>query len=109
MSGKGTSGTHKATGGRKWSAGVTEHSNALDLEKGIFTSDDPKKIARSLEKSAEESHRKKGTSYQSAVSMLNFYINRAGKNLSAQKKKVLNKAKAQLKKEQPKGATKKNS
>ena len=86
-----------ATGRRKWSADVTEHSNALDLEKGIFTSDDPEKIARSLEKSAEESRRKKGSSRQSAASMLSFYINRAGKNLPASKKKTLNKAKEALK------------
>jgi hypothetical protein len=82
---------------RKWSAGVTQNSNALDLKKGVFTSDDPKKVARSLERSAEKSKRKKGTARQSAMSMLNFYINRAGKNLPAGKKKVLTKAKDELK------------
>jgi hypothetical protein len=82
---------------RKWSARVTKTSDALDLEKGIFTSKDPGKIARSLERSAEKSDRKKGGSYQSAMSMLNFYINRAGKNLSAGKKKVLRTAKDKLK------------
>lgn len=82
---------------RKWSAGVTQHSNALDLDKGVFTSGDPDKIAHSLEKSAEKSNRKKGSSYQSAMSMLNFYINRAGKNLPAGKKKSLTKAKDKLK------------
>jgi hypothetical protein len=82
---------------RKWSAGVTERSDALDLDKGVFTLDDPKKIARSLEKSAEKSTRKKGSSYQSAISMLNFYINRAGRNLPAKKIKVLKKAKDVLK------------
>ncbi len=87
----------KTPGKRKWSAAVTGHSDALDLKKGVFTSDDPQKIARSLEKSAEESHRKKGSSRQSAASMLNFYINRAGKNLPASKKKTLNKAKEELK------------
>ena len=87
----------RSSGGRKWSAGVTEHSNALDLEKGVFTSGSPEKIARSLEKSAKKSSRKKGTAYQSAMSMLNFYINRAGKNLSAKKKAVLTKAKDKLK------------
>ncbi len=81
---------------RKWSAGVTERSDALDLDKGVFTLDDPKKIARSLENSAEKSTRKKAGSYQSAMSMLNFYINRAGKNLPAKKKKVLEKAKDEL-------------
>jgi putative cell wall-binding protein len=87
----------KSSGGRKWSAGVTKHSNALDLEKGVFTSGSPGKIADSLERSAKKSRRKKGTSYQSAMSMLNFYINRAGKNLPAKKKKVLTKAKDKLK------------
>lgn len=87
----------KSGSGRKWSAGVTEHSDALDLKKGVFTSDSPEKIARSLERSAENSSRKKGSSYQSAMSMLNFYINRAGKNLPAGKKKTLTKAKEELK------------
>jgi len=89
----------KTTSGktRKWSAGITENSDALDLKQGVFTSDDPEKIAKSLENSAEKSTRKKGTSYQSAMSMLNFYINRAGKNLPAKKKKVLTKAKDLLK------------
>jgi len=87
----------KSAGGRKWSAGVTRHSNALDLEKGVFTSGSPEKIAASLERSARTSRRKKGSAYQSAMSMLNFYINRAGKNLPAKKKKVLTKAKDKLK------------
>lgn len=89
----------KTTSGksRKWSAGVTQHSDALDLEKGVFTKDDPEQIARSLERSAEHSTRKKGSSYQSAMSMLNFYINRAGKNLPEKKKKVLVRAKDLLK------------
>ena len=87
----------KATSREKWSADVTEHSNALDLKKGVFTLDDPKKIARSLERSAEESRRKKGSSHQSAMSMLSFYINRAGKNLPASQKKILNQAKKELK------------
>ena len=88
----------KAAGkSRKWSAGVTEHSNALDLESGVFKSNSPGAIARSLERSAEQSTRKKTSSYQSAMSMLNFYINRAGKNLSAGKKKTLTKAKDELK------------
>ena len=88
----------KAAGsGRKWSAAVTKHSNALDLDKGVFTSGSSEKIAASLEHSAVTSKRKKGTAYQSAMSMLNFYINRAGKNLPASKKKVLTKAKDKLK------------
>lgn len=82
---------------KKWSAHVTETSDALDLEKGVFTSGSPKKIAKSLERSAAKSKRRKGKAYQSAMSMLNFYINRAGKNLPASKKKVLMKAKDRMK------------
>jgi hypothetical protein len=80
----------------KWSAEVTEHSDALDLESNIFESKDPKKIAESLKRSAEESDRKKSTPYRSAMSMLTFYINRAGKNLEASQKDVLEKAKGEL-------------
>jgi hypothetical protein len=80
----------------KWSADVTKHSDALDLEEHIFESDDPAKIARSLKHSAEQSHRRKGSPYQSAMSMLTFYINRAGKNLPAQRKRVLEDAKDKL-------------
>jgi putative cell wall-binding protein len=80
----------------KWSSEVTEHSNALDLQEGVFTWSDPKKIAASLKKSAEKSKRKKGTPYQSAMSMLTFYINRDGKNLDAKQKKVLEDAKEEL-------------
>ena len=71
-------------------------SDALDLKSGIFKVKDPKKIAQSLKRSAEKSKRKKGTPYQSAMSMLNFYINRAGKNLSAKEKQPLEKAKREL-------------
>lgn len=80
----------------KWSGDVTEHSNALDLEEHIFESDDPKKIAASLKRSAEHSKRRKAEPYHSAMSMLTFYINRAGKNLPAKQKKVLEKAKDEL-------------
>lgn len=81
---------------RKWSKKATENSNALDLETGVFTWKDPLKIARSLKQSAEDSKRRKGTAYQSAMSMLNFYINRAGTNLSLDQKKILNQAKEKL-------------
>jgi hypothetical protein len=81
---------------RKWSAKVTKHSNALDLQSKIFESKDPKKVARSLKRSSEKSNRRKGTPLQSAMSMLNFYMNRAGKNLPAGQKRVLNKAKNEL-------------
>lgn len=83
---------------KKWSGSVTKESNALDLERGVFSFEDPKKIASSLKRSAEESVRRKGSAFQSAMSMLNFYINRAGKNLSADKKKTLEQAKVELRK-----------
>lgn len=73
-------------------------SNALDLERGVFTLKDPKEIAASLKKSALESNRRKANPFQSAMSMLNFYINRAGKNLAPQQKGVLEKAKKELRK-----------
>lgn len=81
---------------KKWSRRVMQTSDALDLQQGIFKYKDPKKIARSLKRSAEKSKRRKGTPYQSAISMLNFYINRAGKNLSAKEKQPLEKAKHEL-------------
>ncbi|MBS1586893.1 MAG: DUF3175 domain-containing protein [Bacteroidetes bacterium] len=83
---------------RKWSGKVTQTSGALDLEKSVFKKDDPAAIARSLKRSATKSHRRKGTRYQSAMSMLNFYINRAGKNLPEHQKKILEDAKEELKK-----------
>ncbi|MDP4132346.1 MAG: DUF3175 domain-containing protein [Bacteroidota bacterium] len=83
---------------KKWSAKVTRESNALDLEKGVFAGNDPREIARSLRRSAIHSHRRKGTPFQSAMSMLNFYINRAGKNLSEEKIAILEKVKEELRK-----------
>jgi hypothetical protein len=83
---------------KNWTAAVTKHSDALDLEKGVFTWDKPQKIAKSLKKSAEKSKRRKGTPFQSAMSMLNFYINRAGKNLPGQQKEILEQAKKELRK-----------
>lgn len=79
-----------------WSGKVTRESHALALEQGVFTWDNPRKIALSLKRSALQSSARKGTPFQSAVSMLNFYINRAGKNLSAKQKKVLEQAKGEL-------------
>ena len=81
-----------------WSGEVTKHSIALDLEEGVFTWNDPKKIALSLKKSSEASFRKKAGPFQSAMSMLNFYINRAGKNLPASRRKILEQAKVELRK-----------
>jgi hypothetical protein len=83
---------------RKWSQRVTEHSNALDLKEGVFKLDDPKAIASSLKRSAEASHRRKGTPFQSAMSMLTFYINRAGKDLQAKDRHKLEAAKDELRK-----------
>ena len=84
---------------RKWSQDVTRNSNALDLERGVFSLKDPAEIARSLKRSAEESNRRKAkTAYQSAMSMLNFYINRAGRSLPESRKKTLEQAKLELKK-----------
>jgi hypothetical protein len=82
----------------KWSQDVTEHSNALDLERDVFTRHDPKDIARSLKRSAERSHRRKSSPYRSAMSMLTFYINRAGKDLDPKQKKVLEDSKVELRK-----------
>jgi hypothetical protein len=81
---------------RRWSAKVMQHSNALDLQPDIFKSSDARKIALSLKRSAYASKRRKGTSYQSAMSMLNFYINRAGKNLPQSQKRILERAKDEL-------------
>lgn len=83
---------------KNWSGFVTKHSFALILEEGVFTWKNPRKIAESLKKSADESANRKGTPFQSTMSMLNFYINRAGKNLPAERKKVLERAKTELRK-----------
>jgi len=80
----------------KWSADVTEHSDALDLEEYVFEQHDPRKIAASLKRSAERSDRRKAEPFRSAMSMLTFYINRAGKNLPDKQKKVLEDAKDEL-------------
>jgi hypothetical protein len=81
---------------KKWSKRVTERSNALDLDRSVFTWKDPRRIARSLKRSAEHSHRRKSEPYRSAMSMLTFYINRAGANLGAGQRRVLQQAKEEL-------------
>lgn len=81
-----------------WSDEITKTSIALDLEEGVFTWNNPKKIAESLKRSAELSTRRKTTPFQSAMSMLNFYINRAGRKLSNENKKILEQAKIELRK-----------
>ena len=83
---------------RHWSQNVTAHSNALDLDRDVFTKHDPHEIALSLKHSAEHSKRRRGTPFQSAMSMLTFYINRAGKDLDPKQKRVLEDAKDELRK-----------
>jgi Protein of unknown function (DUF3175) len=80
----------------RWSAEVTAHSDALDLEPHVFSKDDPAEIAQSLKRSAESSMRRKSSAFRSAMSMLNLYINRAGRNLSPERKRTLEAAKAKL-------------
>jgi hypothetical protein len=86
----------KRSSSRRWSQRVTQSSDALDLRHGVFSLRDPKKIAASLKRSAERSHRRKSDPYRSAMSMLTFYINRGGKSLSASRKKILERAKGEL-------------
>jgi hypothetical protein len=93
------SSAHRRTGGRRWSRQVTERSDALTLDRGVFTSKDPKRIAASLKRSAERSRRRKSDPFRSALSMLTFYINRAGKNLPAARKRTLMRAKDELRKQ----------
>jgi hypothetical protein len=86
-----------------WSGEVTRKSDALDLERDVFTWRDPKRIAGSLRRSAEASHRRKSAPYRSAMSMLTFYMNRAGRNLPAERKRVLERAKTELRRLYGKG------
>ena len=81
---------------KRWSQEVTRHSNALDLEGGVFSKRDPKSIARSLKRSAEHSRRRKSDPYRSAMSMITFYVNRAGKQLPKAKRARLDRAKDEL-------------
>ena len=85
-----------ASKGKRWSQRVTETSDALDLEKSVFAKDDPRSIARSLKRSAERSKRRKSNPYRSAMSMLTFYINRAGKTLPKARRTKLESAKGEL-------------
>jgi Protein of unknown function (DUF3175) len=91
--------TRRPSRGRRWSARVTRESDALDLDRGVFTKRDPKAIAASLKRSAERSRRRKADPYRSALSMLTFYVNRAGKNLPAGRRKTLQRAKGELRKQ----------
>lgn len=83
----------------KWSQNVTDHSDAMDLEGGVFKQRSAKKIADSLKRSAEQSERRKASPFQSAMSMLTFYINRAGKQLSKSRISILERAKDELRKD----------
>ncbi len=90
--------TKKKSASKKWSKKVTQTSDAMDLEKDVFKQKDPKAIAKSVKRSAEKSKRKKAGPFQSAMSMINFYENRGGKNIKAGQKKVLDKSKDELRK-----------
>lgn len=81
---------------KRWSQHVTESSHALDLEEGVFSLEDPQAIARSLRRSAERSRRRKTDPFRSAMSMLTFYINRAGKSLPQRRREILEQAKDEL-------------
>ncbi len=83
----------------RWSADVTEHSHALDLKKGLFTWKSPRRIAASLKRSAEESTERKTDPYRSAIAMLSFYVNRAGRSLTAERVRTLRQAKAELRRQ----------
>jgi hypothetical protein len=94
--GRKTPAKRKAT--RKWSARVMQRSDALDLESGIFKKRSARQVALSLKRSAESSKRRKSSPFQSAMSMLNFEINRAGRTLPPERRRVLNQAKVELRK-----------
>lgn len=87
---------HRTTGRKRWSRQVTEHSDALTLEKGVFTKPSARAVARSLKRSADRSRRRKSSAYRSAMSMLTFFINRAGKGLPKSRKARLENAKDEL-------------
>lgn len=91
--------TVRRRGTRYWSGRVTGESDALDLEGGVFKGRDPKRIAASLKRSAERSQRRKSDPYRSAISMLTFFINRAGRNLPASRRRTLEKAKTELRRQ----------
>lgn len=88
----------KISSSKNWSAKVTRESDALELEEGVFTWKDPRRIAQSLKKSADSSKRRKAPPFRSAMSMLVFYINRAGKKLDKDQKRILEQAKDELRK-----------
>ena len=87
----------RRTTGKRWSGRVTSTRHAMDLQPGVFTSNDPKKIAATVFRSAKRSRRRKADPYRSALSMITFYVNRGGRNLPPRKKAVLQQAKLELK------------
>jgi hypothetical protein len=91
--------SNRQTANRRWSARVTRESDALDLTGGVFKLNDPRRIAASLKRSAERSRRRKSDPYRSALSMLTFYINRAGRNLPASRRHKLQQAKTELRRQ----------
>src|SRR5262245_9717072 len=97
-----TKGRRKHSSGRertrRWSRRVTEQSNVLDLDPGVFSRPSARQIARSLKRSAERSRRRKAEPFRSAMSMLTFYINRAGTKLSPERRRILSQAKQELRK-----------
>ncbi|MGH7508721.1 MAG: DUF3175 domain-containing protein [Gemmatimonadales bacterium] len=95
---KAARGTSGASGQQRWSRRVTRTSDALDLEQGVFSQRSAKRVALSLKRSAERSRRRKSEPFRSAMSMLNLYINRAGRKLSPERKRVLTQAKTELRK-----------
>jgi hypothetical protein len=90
---------HNRSSAKRWSGRVTRESNALDLDREVFTLRDPRKIASSLKRSAERSKRRKADPFRSALSMLTFYINRGGKNLPESRKRILERAKQELRRQ----------
>jgi hypothetical protein len=96
---KSARGVSKSRSTSRWSARVTRESDALDLAQGLFTRRSPKAIAASLKRSAERSRRRKSDPYRSALSMLTFYINRAGKNLPPARRRTLQRAKTELRRQ----------
>lgn len=93
---KTSSGRARSRTGRYWSAAVTQRSDAMTIPKGLFRRADPNSIARSLKRAAQRSRRRKSSPFRSALSLLTFYVNRAGKNLPAGRRYVLERAKASL-------------
>ena len=98
-SARGKSAVKRKTSPKRWSQRVTQQSDALDLKRGVFTLRDPKRIAASLKRSAERSSRRKAGAYRSALSMLTFYVNRAGKTFPKTQRDRLQRAKAELKRQ----------